>query len=104
MDRRVKIRSAASTSISMSVQATSATSAATSKTLLSAFTLSSENMPRNGSTNGSVTPRIRPTMSLLWLATSRSRMIRRMMSACRMPKAKVMMRMPVTVPPGPAGV
>ena len=101
--RRVKMRRAAMISISISVHATSATRAATSKTLSPADTLSSENMPRNGSTNGSVKVMTRSTTALPWLATRSSRMIRRISRACRMPKARLTMRMDVAAPLGPAG-
>ena len=61
-------------------------------------------MPRNGSTNGSVTVRIAATMSLPWFATSSSRMMRRISSACSRPKANVTIRLAVVAQPGPAGV
>ena len=59
------MRIAARMSISMSVHPISATIAATSRTEpCEAVTRFSENIPRNGSTNGWVTPRMNPTTPL----------------------------------------
>ena len=69
----------------------------------SAVTRLSENMPRNGSTNGWVTLKMNWTTSLPGLATSSSRTIRRIRRTCRMPNAKVTIRAASVAPPGPAG-
>ena len=55
----------------------------------------------NGSTNGWVMLNTKCTMSLPGLATSRSRMIRRIRRTCRIPNTKVTMRDASVAPPGP---
>ena len=81
----------------------SATIAATSRTEpWSAVTRFSENIPMNGSTNGWVMLKTNCTTSLPRLATSSSRMMRRISATCRIPNSERHDAGGVVVaPPGP---